>query len=394
MKLQNNNEVSFNMIDKRLIPLALGGLSLGTTEFAMMSLIPDVATSLGTTISEAGNFISAYALGVVIGAPVLISSALRFPPKKVLMLFMMLIIVFNLLSAISYNYTLMVIMRLLAGLPHGAFFGVGTVVAAQLAVPGKEAKNIAIMFTGLTVANLAMVPLVTYLGQLFSWEIAFVIISLVGVLSLLFIYLWIPDIEMKKNVNMLEEFKFLKKPQIWIILAICALGFGGLFAWLSYIAPLMTFVSGFSSESLAYIMILVGCGMVIGNFIGSVLTNCFGDRKTIVIILASMTVILFTIYLFSSIKAVSLICAFLCGAFSMAGASPISLLIINAAPESKMMGSAFIQSAVNIANSAGAYLGGVPLALGFSYQYPALVGAVLALIGFLITVSFYKKIKS
>ncbi|WP_228462901.1 MFS transporter [Chryseobacterium caseinilyticum] len=211
-------------------------------------------------------------------------------------------------------------------------------------------------------------------------------------ISLIFIFLWIPDIEVKNNLNIREEFRFLRKTKIWIILAICAFGFGGLFAWLSYIAPLMTSISGFSSGSIAYVMILVGLGMVIGNFVGSALTDRFGDRKTIVIILASMAIILFSIYLFSSVKAISLACAFLCGAFSMAGAAPISLLIMNAAPESKMMGSAFIQSAVNIANSAGAYLGGIPLTLGFSYQYPALVGAILAFIGFLTTVSFYRKL--
>ncbi|WP_228462900.1 MFS transporter [Chryseobacterium caseinilyticum] len=152
------------MIDKRLIPLALGGLSLGTTEFAMMSLVPDVAGSLRITIAGAGNFISAYALGVVIGAPILITGSLKFPPKKALMIFMLMIIIFNLFSAFSYNYAMMLAIRFLAGLPHGAFFGVGTVVAAQMAVEGKEAKNIAIIFSGLTIANLAMVPFCHFCG--------------------------------------------------------------------------------------------------------------------------------------------------------------------------------------------------------------------------------------
>ncbi len=267
-------------LDKRIIPLAIGGLGIGTTEFAVMGLLPDIAGTLGVTIPQAGHLISAYALGVVIGAPFIIGYAVKFPPKKVLMVLMVIFTLFNGLSAAAPDYKTMLIIRFLSGLPHGAFFGVGTVVAARMAAKGKEAFNISLMFTGLTVANLAMVPFVTYIGHTFHWRWYFIIVGIIGLITILSLKLWLPEIEKKGETHFLEELKFLKHRQSWLVLLITGIGFGGLFTWFSYITPLMTEVSKINSDHMAYVMVLAGAGMVVGNLTGGFLSDRLGPEKT------------------------------------------------------------------------------------------------------------------
>lgn len=267
-------------LDKKIIPLAIGGLGIGTTEFTIMGLLPDMAKSLQISIPEAGHLISAYAFGVVVGAPILIGYSVKFSPKKVLMALMVIFTLFNALSAMAPDYTTMMIIRFLSGLPHGAFFGVGTVVAARMAAKGKEAFNISLMFTGLTIANLAMVPLVTYIGHSFHWRWYFAIVSVIGLLALLFLKLWLPDVKSDKEAHFMEELKFLKKRQAWLVLMITAIGFGGLFTWFSYITPLMTIVSGIPEGYMAYVMILAGAGMVVGNLAGGYLSDRLSPEKT------------------------------------------------------------------------------------------------------------------
>lgn len=222
---------------KNILPLALGGLGIGTTEFVIMGILPDVAQSLQISIPQAGHLISAYALGVVIGAPILVAMSSQHPPKKILTYLMVLFTIFNGLSALAPNYWTALILRFLSGLPHGAFFGVGTVVATRLAAPGKQAQSIAMMFTGLTIANLAMVPLVTYIGHEFNWRIAFGIVGILGLITLLTLKLWLPDLPRLSSGTGRTEFAFLKSKQAWHVMLITAIGFGGLFAWFSYITP-------------------------------------------------------------------------------------------------------------------------------------------------------------
>ncbi|MEO5912334.1 MAG: MFS transporter, partial [Pelobium sp.] len=215
---------------KSLLPLALGGLGIGTTEFVMMGLLPDIATDFNISIPVAGHLISAYALGVVIGAPLLVAAASNFEPKKILLVLMMLFTLFNAFSAFAPgNYSLL-IARLLSGLPHGAFFGVGSVVASRLATKGKEAQSISMMLGGLTVANLATVPLGTYLGHHYSWRYTFILIALIGLITLIAIYYWMPALPVKRSGNIRSEMGFFKKKQAWMIIAITAIGTGGLFA--------------------------------------------------------------------------------------------------------------------------------------------------------------------
>lgn len=376
------------MIDKRIIPLAIGGLGIGTTEFTIMGLLPDIAKTLQVSIPEAGHLISAYALGVVIGAPILIGYSVKFPPKKVLIVLMMIFTLFNGLSAIAPDYTSMLIIRFLSGLPHGAFFGVGTVVASRLAGKGKEAFYISLMFTGLTIANLAMVPLVTYIGHTFHWRWYFVIVAVIGLFALLFLKFWLPTMETKQDTHFLEELKFLKHKQSWLVLLITAIGFGGLFTWFSYITPLMTIIAGIKASQMAYVMILAGAGMVVGNLAGGFLSDKLGPEKTCSLLLLLMMSSLAGVFFFSENSIIALVLTFVCGALSMSVAAPINIMMMKAAPRSEMMAAAFMQAAFNIANAMGAFLGGIPLEHGFSFKYPSLVGVGMTFIGLMISIRY------
>lgn len=349
-------------LDKRIIPLALGGLGIGTTEFAVMGLLPDIAKTLAITIPQAGHLISAYALGVVIGAPLIIGYAVKFPPKKVLIALMVIFTLFNGLSALAPDYSTMLIIRFLSGLPHGAFFGVGTVVAARMAKKGKEAFNISLMFTGLTVANLAMVPFVTYIGHAFSWRWYFVIVGLIGIVTFVSLKFWLPDIERKGETHFLEELKFLKYRQSWLVLLITAIGFGGLFTWFSYITPLMTEVSKIDSAYMAYVMVLAGAGMVVGNLAGGFLSDRLGPERTCSLLLFLMMISLVGVF---------------------------NIMMMKAAPNSEMMAAAFMQAGFNGANALGAFLGGIPLEKGYDFNYPALVGVGMTFIGLLFSLRYW-----
>ena len=373
---------------KSLFALLLGGLTIGITEFVMMGLLPDIAADLKITIPEAGHLISAYALGVVIGAPTLVILGRNFPPRKMLLILALMLTVFNALSIIAPNYEILFISRLFSGLPHGAFFGVGAVVASRLANKGKEAQAVSIMFSGLTLANLAGVPIGTYIGHHYTWRYTFVLIAFVGLLTLLFLYLWMPNLESKGDESMKTQLKFFKKPEAWLIIAITAVGFGGLFAWISYIAPLLTEVSGFSAEAVPYILILAGLGMVVGNFIGGKMADQFSPLTTTITLLLVLSLDLTLVFLGSQNHYLSLFLVFMTGCISFAVVAPIQMLMIQTAKGAEMIGSAAIQGSFNIGNALGAFLGGLPLVAGYSYASPNLVGVAMSLIGAGITLIF------
>jgi DHA1 family arabinose polymer transporter-like MFS transporter len=366
---------------KSLLTLTLGGLGIGITEFVMMGLLPDIAKDLSITIPQAGHLISAYALGVVIGAPLLVVIAGSYPPKKILMVLMLMFTVFNALSAFAPDYEMMFAARLLAGLPHGAFFGVGSVVASRIADKGKEAQSVSLMFAGLTVANVLGVPLGTYIGHNYSWRYTFVIIVLVGIITMISIKAWMPALPATKNRNLAQELTFFKQPESWIIILMIAIGTGGLFSWYSYIAPLLTEVSGFQPSAITYILVVAGLGMLVGNFIGGKLADKISPAKATVSLLLAMSVILFIMHYVSSNQTASLILTFLTGAIAFASASPIQMLMINTAKGSEMLAASISQASFNIGNALGAFLGGLPLAAGYDYTSPVWVGSLMALVG-------------
>ncbi|PAM94112.1 MFS transporter [Flavobacterium sp. IR1] len=370
---------------KSLIALSLGGLTIGITEFVMMGLLPDIASNMKVSIPVAGYLISAYALGVVIGAPLLVIIGRNFPPKKMLLILALMLTVFNALSIIAPTYNFLFASRFLSGLPHGAFFGVGAVVASRLADKGKEAQAIAIMFSGLTLANLIGVPIGTYIGHHFIWRYTFVLIAIVGSLTFLFLYLWMPNLEKTGDVNMRTQLKFFQQIDAWLIIGITAIGFGGLFAWISYIAPLLTNVSKFSPEDVSYILVLAGLGMVVGNFAGGKLADKFSAAPTTLALLFILSVDLILVYLFSFNQYASLILTFLTGAISFSVIAPIQMLMIKTAKDAEMIASASLQGSFNIGNALGAFLGGLPLVAGYSYASPNLIGVGMSVIGMGIT---------
>ena len=378
-------------MNKSLFSLALGGLAIGTTEFIIMGLMQDVAADLQVSVTQVGHLISAYAFGVIVGAPLLVAASIKYSPKKVLMALMLLFTFFNGLSATVPGFYSLLLARFFSGLPHGAFFGIGAVVASKLAKEGKQAQAISMMFAGLTVANLVMVPLVTYLGHHWGWRLAFIIVAILGLTTFFFIKLWLPPIRLGQQSSIKEELQFFKTPKSWLIILITAIGCGGMFAWMSYISPLMTHVSGFSTQSVSYIMLIVGAGMVAGNLIGGIMADKMKAEKAGAILFIALMLALLSVFLFSDNQIISVSLTFLCGLLAMAVASPVNILMIRSAEKSAMMGAAVMQAAFNLANSIGAYLGGLPIEFGLGYNYPAFVGAIMAFAGLLLIITFIIK---
>tara|TARA_R110000868_G_scaffold408400_1_gene691520 strand:+ start:2740 stop:3906 length:1167 start_codon:yes stop_codon:yes gene_type:complete len=379
---------------KSLLSLSLGGLTIGITEFVMMGLLPDIASDLKISIPVAGYLISAYALGVVIGAPLIVIIARNAPPKKTLLILATMLAFFNSLSIIAPNYNFLFISRLLSGLPHGAFFGVGAVVASRLADKGKEAQAISIMFSGLTIANLAGVPIGTYIGHHYTWRYTFIIIAIIGIITFAALYFWMPKIEARAKETIKSQLQFFKKSEAWLVILITAIGSGGLFCWISYIAPLLTDISNFPAGDVPYILILAGFGMVVGNLIGGKLADQFSPEKTIITLLLILALDLLLVFFFSSIQSISLALVFSTGCLSFAVVAPIQMLMIQTAVGSEMIASAAIQAAFNVGNALGAFLGGLPLIAGFSYASPNLIGVGMALTGVVFTFVFFQRKKS
>ncbi|MFL6676555.1 MAG: MFS transporter [Massilia sp.] len=373
------------MIKKSLVPLALGGFGIGMTEFVMMGILPDIARGLQISIPQAGYLISAYALGVVVGAPTLVGLMARRPPKNVLIWFMLMFTAFNALSAFSPNFHVMMLCRFLAGLPHGAFFGVGAVVASRLADEGKTAAAVATMFTGLTVANVLGVPFGTWLGHNLSWRLVFLIVAAIGLLTAVSLHKLVPYFEASKGGSFMDDLKIFRRRSLWLALAITSIGTGGFFAWFSYIAPLLTDVTLFSAGSIPMIMTVVGVGMTVGVVLGGKLADRFDPLRAVVLLLISMAVLLLLNGALAASQPVMLVLAFATGANALALGPPIQMLLIGHAKEAEMLGSSLGQSGFNIGNATGAFLGGIPLTLGYSYAAPQWVAGALAGCGLLLS---------
>ncbi|MFC7525504.1 MFS transporter [Parapedobacter sp. GCM10030251] len=375
-------------IKKSLLSLLFGGLGIGITEFVMMGLLEDIASDLSIDIPTAGHLIAAYALGVVIGAPLLVATASKYPPKRILIGLMVLFTVFNAFTAFAPGYTSLLISRVLAGLPHGAFFGVGSVVASRLAKPGKEAQAISIMFAGLTIANLIGVPLGTYIGHHFMWRYSFAIVVSVGIVTLLALKLWMPSMPVKHAGDLKTQLGFFRRSEAWLIVGMIAIGTGGLFSWYSYISPLMTKVAGFSESSMTYILMLAGLGMFVGNLAGGRLADLVSPAKASLILLVAMAAALVAQRYLSVYPIPSLVMTFVLGATAFALAAPIQMLMINTAKGSEMLAASVSQASFNIGNALGAFLGGLPIAMGHGYTSPEWVGAAMAAFGALFALAF------
>lgn len=376
---------------KSLIALAFGTLALGMSEFVMMGILPDVARSLGVSIPAAGHLISAYALGVCFGAPLMVLIARTRPLKQILLVLVGLIILGNLCAAAAPNYWMLLGMRFVSGLPHGAFFGVGSIVAERVADEGKRTEAVSIMIVGMTVANLFGVPLGTYISGVLTWRATFCIVALWGAVALLLVRLWVPHMEPMPDAGLKGQFRFLRRLAPWLILLSVMCGNGGIFCWYSYVSPLMVHTSGFPSGRLTLIIMLAGFGMFLGNILGGHLSDRYSPERVVRFTLGAACAGLLCIFFFAHLRFVSLALMVICTGALFCVSSPQQLLILENSRGSELMGGALVQVAFNLGNALGAYFGGVPIEHGLGYEYAALPGVGLTFIGFLMLMIYVKK---
>ena len=375
---------------KSLIALAFGTLGLGIAEFVMMGILPDVAHDFGISISQAGHFISAYALGVCVGAPMLIL-ARKHPLKRILLILVTLIMIGNISAALAPDYWILLLARFISGLPHGAYFGVGSIVAEKLADKGKGSEAVSIMVAGMTIANLFGVPLGTSLSAAISWRMTFLLVGCWGMIILYYIWRWVPQIESLPDTGLKGQFRFLKSPAPWPLIGATLLGNGGVFCWYSYINPLLTHVSGFHPQSITFLMVLAGFGMVVGNLASGRLSDKYKPGRVAATVQACICVTLLLIFFLSSVSWLSVLLMCLCTAGLFALSSPQQVLLIRYSKGGEMLGAASVQVAFNLGNAIGAYSGGLALQAGLGYQYPALIGVPFAFAGFILLTVFHKK---
>ena len=368
---------------KSLLALSFGTLGLGIAEFVMMSILPDVAIDLCVSIPTAGHLISAYALGVCVGAPLTVFIARTRPLKQILLGLITLFIIGHLLTAASATFGTMLLMRFIAGLPHGAYFGIGSIIADRVADKGKSAQAIAVMVAGMTVATLIGIPLGTFLSPAFSWRIIFLLTGLWGIFTFYAIYKWVPFMEPLPNTGLKGQFRFLKNPAPWLVICATMFGNGGVFSWYSYITPLMTEVAGFMPSAMSLLMVLAGAGMCVGDVLG----GHFSDKYQPGIVAATtqclICLTLLSIFFLAPLPYQTAAMMCVCTLCLFALSSPQQLLLLKNAEGGEMMGAACVQIAFNLGNAFGAYCGGLPLEAGLGYEYPALIGAGLSFLGFL-----------
>ena len=375
---------------KGLFALALGTFTLGITEFIIEGILTDIAHDLGVSIPEAGHLISIYALGVCAGAISLIFMH-KYRPKSILLMLSSLIAAGAVIAAIAPSYWLLLCARFVEGLPHGAFFGTGTIVAVKIAREGKGTSAVAMMCAGMPFANLVGVPLGTFLSHMFSWRIPFIITAVFGMATVYMIHRWVPDVEALPNNGMKAQFRFMRDKAPWLIIAATFFGNGGILCWFSYISPLLQNESGFSAASISLLMVLAGLGMVVGNLVSGPLSDRFrAGRVTCCMQAVAAMALLLTFFLahvgWLAAALMFVICACLFGI-----GSPEQYLIIKHSQGGEMLGGCCIQAAFNLGNALGAFLGGIPVAMGLSYSYPALIGVPMALIGTACLLAFHKE---
>lgn len=368
-----------------LLALAIGAFGIGTTEFVIMGLLPEVAATYSVSIPSAGLLISGYALGVVVGAPLLTAAGSRWSRKALLISLMGVFIAGNVLAAIAPTYGLLMTGRIVAALSHGAFFGVGSVVAASLVAPAKQASAIALMFTGLTVANVLGVPLGTALGQALGWRSTFWAVSVLGVIGLIGIIALVPDLPRDDNTNLKRELAVFKRPQVWLALAMTTLGFAGVFASFTYIAPMMTEVAGFSSGMVTWLLVLFGVGLVAGNLFGGKMADK-ALMPSLYAILAVLAVVLLLFTFTAHNQILAAITILLFGAAGFATVPPLQARVMAKAEGAPALASAANIAAFNLGNAGGAWLGGLAIGGGLGYTAPNWIGALLAVAGLAVAI--------
>lgn len=364
---------------RAVLALGVGGFSIGTGEFVIMGLLPEVARDIGVSIPEAGHVISAYALGVVVGAPVLAVLAAGWGRRALLMALMAVYALGNFATAIAPTYHTLAAMRLLTGLPHGTYFGVAALVAASLAPPGKRARAVGLVMLGLTSATLVGVPIAAALGQVFGWRAAFVFVGLIAVLAVALVRGGVPYVPAPQGASPLRELGALKRKQVWLTLGIAGIGFGGMFAVFSYIKPTLIEVAGLPLSGVPFVLALFGLGMVAGNLVGSRMADKALMRTIGQLLLWSAAVLVFFVFAAHHV-ATAAVATFLLGTVVAIGPA-LQIRLMDVAGEAQTLAAALNHSAFNVANALGAWLGGLAIAAGLGWTSTGWVGVVLSVAG-------------
>jgi len=362
-----------------ILALAVGGFAIGTTEFASMSMLPLFAEGLGIDAPTAGHTISAYALGVVVGAPVMTVLGARVPRRRLLLILMAMFTVFNGLTGLSPNYHWMLVFRFLAGLPHGAYFGVAALVASSLVPANRRTRAVGQMFLGLTVATIVGVPLASWLGQAVGWRWAFALVAVLGVLTMTAVAIFAPNTPSDAKASPLRELSALKRSQVWYTLAIGAIGFGGMFAVYTYLADILINVTKMPLSSVPWVMGVFGVGMTIGNMVVPVFADRALMRTAGVLLVWSMVILAIFPFTAGNIWLLSLdvFCIGIGGALG----TVLQTRLMDVAGDAQGLAASLNHSAFNTANALGPFLGGLAIAGGYGWTSPGWVGSLLAVAG-------------
>ena len=368
-----------------LLALAAGAFGIGVTEFAPMGLLPVIATDLGVSIPSAGLLISAYALGVVLGAPLMTLATGRVPRRTLLIGLAGIFTIGNALSALADNYALLMIARIITSLNHGAFFGVGAIVAAGLVPPDRKAGAVAAMFMGLTIANVVGVPLATWAGETLGWRATFWGIAMIGVMVMAALALTLPKAAAPAAGDMLAELRVLGRRRVLSALALTVIGSSAMFTVFTYITPILREQTGASLGFITAMLVLYGLGLTVGNWIGGKFADRSVDR-TLIVTLAGLSLVLLTFAVAMPFASVSAVLIFLWGIASFALVPPLQVRVMDAARDAPNLASAVNIGAFNLGNAIGAALGGAVIAGGLGYPAVALAGAGASALGLLMIV--------
>lgn len=365
-----------------ILALAVGGFAIGTTEFASMSMLPLFAQGLGIDAPTAGHAISAYALGVVVGAPLMTVLGARVPRRRLLLILMAMFTVFNGLTGLSPSYHWMLVFRFLSGLPHGAYFGVAALVASSLVPAKRRTRAVGQMFLGLTCATIIGVPLASWLGQAVGWRWAFAMVAVLGIATITAVAMFTPNIPADPNASPLRELGALKRSQVWYTLAIGAVGFGGMFAVYTYLADIMVTVTHMPLHTVPWIMGIFGIGMTAGNMIVPVFADRALMRTAGALLLWAVVVLAAFPFMAGNVWTLSLD-VFLIGVSGALG-TVLQTRLMDVSGDAQGLAAALNHSAFNAANALGPFLGGLAISAGYGWTSPGWVGALLALAGLVI----------
>ncbi|GGE35736.1 MFS transporter [Pullulanibacillus camelliae] len=364
--------------------LVIGAFAIGMTEFVIMGLLPNVASDLNVSVSTAGQLITGYALSVAIGGPIIVLATYKLSQKNVLMLLMAIFVLGNFLGAIAPNYGLLMTSRVITALAHGSFFGMGAIMAASLVAPNRQASAMALMFSGLTVSNIVGVPFGTFVGQHLGWRASFFIIALIGIVALLGLYFLVPKKEASEKAALVKELAVLKNGRLWLTLLISLFSISSVFALFTYISPILMQVTGFHESAVSLILVIFGVGVTVGNVVGGKLAD-WHINKAIISSLIVFELFFVLLYFMQFNKLWMVLGVFLFGVIAFAMLPSLQYRSMLVSKDAPTLSSTLNQSAMNVGNATGAFVGGLSVAY-LPLKHLVFIAPLLSLIGFILLI--------